>query len=62
MRLLVKTLSMKIILRLKVTINKVKTKNVCLRYFCRFVTSTLTLRPQNTYIYVFGALFGFLNF
>ena len=27
-----------------------------------FVTSALTLRPRNTYIYVFQALFGFCNF
>ena len=30
--------------------------------FCRFVTNALTLRPRNTYIYVFGSLFGFCNF
>ena len=30
--------------------------------FCRFVTSALTLRLQNTYLYVFGALFGIYIF
>ena len=58
-RLLVKTLLMEIILRLKVTMNQVKTKKLCFGYFCRFVTSALTLRPRNTYI---RALFGFCNF
>ena len=47
-RLLVKTLLMEIILRLKVALNQVKTKKLCFRYFCRFVTHALTLRPQNT--------------
>ena len=31
-------------------------------FFYRFVTTILTLRPRNTYIYVFQALFGFCNF
>ena len=29
--------------------------------FCRFVTRALTLRPRNTYIYVFRAFFGSCN-
>ena len=62
MRLLVKALLMEIFLRLKVTMNQVKTKTLGFRYFCRFVTLTLTLRPRNTYIYVFRELFGFCNF
>ena len=62
MRLLVKTLLMEIILRLKVTMNQVKTKKLFWGYFCRFVTSALTLRPRNTHSYVFGALSGFCNF
>ena len=32
------------------------------KYFSRFVTSALTFRPRNTYIYVFQALFGPYNF
>ena len=39
-----------------------KDEKYCFGYFCRFVTSALTLRPRNTYIYVFQALFGFCNF
>ena len=39
-----------------------KDKKFSFGYFCRFVTSALTLRPPNTYIYVFQALFGFCNF
>ena len=34
------------------TMNQITTKN-CFCYFCRFATCTLTLGPQNTYIYVF---------
>ena len=41
--------------------DQVKTKIFCLGYFCRFMTSALTLRPQNTYIYVFQALLSFRN-
>ena len=52
---------MDIILELKVTINQVKTKKLCLWYFYRFVTRALTLRPRNTNIYVFRAVFGFCN-
>ena len=57
-RLLVKTNLMEIILGLKVTMDQVKTKKFCFVYFCRF----LTLRPWNTYIYGFRALFGFCSF
>ena len=32
---------MEIILRLKVKMDQVKTKNLCFEYFCRFVTSAL---------------------
>ena len=53
---------MEIILRLKVTVNQVKTKKLCFGYFCRFVARVLTLRPRNTYIYVSQALFGFAIF
>ena len=41
---------------------KVKTKKFCFGYFWWFVTSALTLRLWNTYMYVFQALFGFCNF
>ena len=41
------------ILIFKVTTDQVKMKKLCFGYFCRFVTSALTLRPRNTYIYVF---------
>ena len=41
--------------------NQVKTEKLCFGYFYRFVTSDLALRTRNTYIYVFGALFGFCN-
>ena len=53
---------MEIILRLKVTMNQLKTKKLCFGYFCRFVTSALTLRPRKTYVYVFRALLVFCNF
>ena len=36
--------------------------NHCFGYFYRFVTSALTLRPRNTYIYIFPALFGVCKF
>ena len=35
------------------TTNQVKTKNLGFRYFWRFVTGALTLRPRIRYIYVF---------
>ena len=58
-----KMLLMEIFLRLKITMNEVKTKKLVFRYFCRFVIcALLTLRLGNMYIYVFGALFGFCNF
>ena len=57
-----KTLLMAIILGLKVTMDQVKTRKLCLGYFCRFATSALTFRPRNMYIYVFRAFFGFYNF
>ena len=57
-----KALLMEIFLRLKVTMNQVKTKTLGFRYFCRFVTRALARRLGNTYIYVFRALFGFCNF
>ena len=59
-RLLVKTLLMEIILRLKVALNQVKTKKLCFRYFCRFVTHALTLRPQNTLC--FSSIVWFMQF
>ena len=40
-----KILLMEIILRLKVTMNQIKTKKFCFGYLCRFVTRDLTLRP-----------------
>ena len=33
----------------------------CFRYFFRFVTHALSLRPQNIYIYVFQAFFNFMQ-
>ena len=39
----------------------IKDEKTFFGYFCRFVTR-VTLRPRNTYIYVFRALFGFCNF
>ena len=57
-----KTLLIEIFLRLKTTMNQVKTKNLGFRYFCRFGTRSLTLRLRNTYVNVFRALFGFCNF
>ena len=53
---------MDIILTLKVTMNQVNTKKLCLGYFYRFVSHALTLRLRNTYAYVCQALFGFCNF
>ena len=46
----------------KVTMNIVTTKKPSFGIFWRFVTSALTLRPRNTYIYVFRVLFGFFIF
>ena len=42
--------------------NQVKNKKLCFWHFFEFVTSALTLRPRNRYIYVFGTLFSFCNF
>ena len=42
--------------------DQLKTKNLSFQYFWRFVIIALTLRPRNTYMYVFRALFGFCNF
>ena len=57
-----KTLLMEFILRLRVTMDELKSKNFCFEYFCRFVASALILRPWNRYIYVFRGWFGFCNF
>ena len=57
-----KTVLMEIILRLKLNIIEIKTKDLCFGYFCRFKSSALTSTPRNTYVYVFGTLFGFCNF
>ena len=53
---------MEITLWLKVTMDQVKTEKFCFAFFCRFVTSALTIRPRNSYIYVFRAYFGFCSF
>ena len=45
-RLLVKILLKKIVLKLKVTTDKVKTKKLCFGFFCRFMTSALTLSRE----------------
>ena len=57
-----KKLLIEIILRLKVTMNQLKTKNTFLGFFLRFVRSALALRPRTTFICAFGTLFGFFNF
>ena len=44
---------------LKVAKDQVKTKKVCLGYFCRFMRGTLKLRPPKKYFYVFQVLFSF---
>ena len=38
---------------------QVKTKKVCLGYFCRVLTSALSLRSRKIYFYVFLSLFAF---
>ena len=48
--------------RIEGTHGLIKDKKLCFGYFCRFVINGLTLRPRNTYTYVFRALFGFCNF
>ena len=53
---------MEIILGLKVTVGLVKAIKIWFGYLCRFLTSALSLRPQNMYIYVFLALLEFFNF
>ena len=53
---------MEIILGLKVIVGLVKTMKIWFGYLCRFLTSALTPRPQNTYICVFLALLEFCNF
>ena len=50
------------LLRLKITMNQVKTDKLGFRYFCRFFTRALTVRKRSTYIYNFPALFGFCIF
>ena len=53
---------MEIISGLKLSTDQVKTKNFSFSYFCRFVTSALTVRPKKTYIYCFQALFSICYF
>ena len=42
--------------------HQVTMRKPCFGYFFRFGTYALTLRPQNMYIYIFPAFFGFCNF
>ena len=42
--------------------DSINDKEICFEYFCKFVTSALTFRPRNTYLYVFRTLFDFCNF
>ena len=55
-------LLIQIIFEWKVSVNqKVKVKP-SFRYFSWFMSGSLTLRPQKTYVYAFRALFSFCNF
>ena len=60
-RILVETLLIEINFRFMVTMDQVKRKELCFGCFSRFLTTALTLRAGNTYIYVFKALLGFCN-
>ena len=53
LRLLVKMIKVDIIFGVKVTTNIAIMDILCFESFCRFVTRALTLRPRNTYMYVF---------
>ena len=53
---------MEMTLGLNVIMNQVTTEKPGFEYFERFMTRALTLRLQNTYIYIFRAFFGFFNF
>ena len=61
-RLLLKTLVIQIILKLKVAMAQIKQKNISFGVFCIFVTSALCIRPSNMYIFFFQELFGFCIF
>ena len=52
-RLLLKTLLMEILSRLKVTMNQVKSEKHCFGSLPGFVTGALTIRPRNVYTFVF---------
>ena len=60
LRLQLKMLLTQITLEWKVSMIKNRVKPF--RYFCRFMSGSLTLKPRKTYDYVFRALFGFCNF
>ena len=53
---------MGIIWRWKLTLDQVNMKNVYFRYFWWFLTSALTLRLRNTYLYIFETVFCWYNF
>ena len=39
-----------------------KDEKLGFRFFCIFISRALTLRPRNTYMYVFTALFSLCSF
>ena len=60
LRLQLKMLLTQIIFEWKV--NQKTRRKPFFRYFCRFMSGSLTLRPRKMYVYVFRTLFGFCNF
>ena len=62
LRLQLKILLIQIIFERKVSMNQKAEVKPSFRYFCRFMSGSLTLRPRKTHVYVFRALFGFGNF
>ena len=60
LRLQLKMLLIEIIFEWKV--NKKTRVKPSFRYFCRFMSGSLTFRPRKTYVCVFRASFSFCNF
>ena len=44
---------------IEVNHDSINDEEICFGYFCKFVTSALTFRPRNTYLYVFRTLSSF---
>ena len=62
LRLQLKMLLIHIIFEWKLSMNKKNKEKAFFRYFCRFMSGYLTLRPRKMYVYVFPRIIWFLQF